>query len=60
MQTKNGNTVIRRKEREPTDYDPRLAEAARALLDALRDGDAEAIAQARRALQDALDAGGYA
>jgi hypothetical protein len=59
MQTKNGNTVIRRKEREPTDYDPRLASAAQALLEALRAGDDDRIARARRAVQDALDAGHY-
>jgi hypothetical protein len=64
VQTKNGNTVIRRKEERPS-RDAELARAALALLDAMdRAGGwpgttPEAVRQARRALLDALSGGGY-
>jgi hypothetical protein len=55
---RNGNVAIRRKTDRPG-HDPRLARAARDLLDALAARDPRAIARARRALRDALREGGY-
>jgi hypothetical protein len=55
---RNGNTALTRK-KDAGGRDPRLARAARDLLDALAARDKGAIARARRALRDALDAGAY-
>jgi hypothetical protein len=56
---RNGNVAIRRKKGECPGHDPRLARAARDLLDALAARDQGAIARARRALREVLDARGY-
>jgi hypothetical protein len=55
---RNGNTSISRTKERPG-HDPRLARAARDLLDALAARDHRAIARAKGALRQALAAGGY-
>jgi hypothetical protein len=55
---KNGNLAIRRTRDRPG-HDPRLARAARDLLDALAARDHRAVAKAKRALRDILREGGY-
>ena len=58
MTQKNGNVTIRRKTDQPG-RDPRLARAARDLLQALAARDQRAVVRAKGALRQALAAGGY-
>jgi hypothetical protein len=58
MTQKNGNVTIRRAKDRPG-HDPRLAAAARDLLEALARRDRGAVARARRALREVLNDGGY-
>jgi hypothetical protein len=58
MTARNGNVAIRRTKDRPG-HDPRLARAARDLLEALAARDQRAVARARRALREALNDAGY-
>ena len=58
MTQKNGNVTIRRRQERPG-HDPRLAQAARNLLEALAARDPRAVARAKSDLRQALAEGGY-